>query len=147
MSDLTISMQHYIKAVYELSCAGSNYVRIIDVADELGVSKASASLAMSRLNEMGLVCRNEFRQVMLTPEGETFAVRMLDKFAVIYRFLHNVLGLGEETATADACAMEHVISVETLCALCRFNSRKQKEHRCEGKCSVRAQKFSAYSKR
>ncbi len=137
MSDLTISMQHYIKAVYELSCGGSDYVRIVDIAEELGVSKTSASLAMSRLAEKGLVCRNEQRQVMLTPEGETLAVLMLDKSAIIYRFLHNVLGLAAETANADACAMEHVISVETLCALCRLNSRESKEHRCEGKCAVK----------
>lgn len=139
MSNLTISMQHYIKAVYELSLGGNDFVRIVDIADELGVSKASASFAMTRLEVKGLVYKNTQRQAMLTPEGENLAVLMLDKAAIIRRFLCNELGLDPAIANADACAMEHVISADTLCALCRFSGSAHKRRKCVEDCRVKEQ--------
>jgi Mn-dependent DtxR family transcriptional regulator len=68
MKSLTSSQAHYIKAAFELSsesCDGS--VRVVNIADKLGVSKASASLAMSKLTKEKPVRKDERRQVYLTP--------------------------------------------------------------------------------
>ncbi|WP_084726268.1 iron dependent repressor, metal binding and dimerization domain protein [Sporobacter termitidis] len=43
-----------------------------------------------------------------------------------------MLGVNHEAAESDACAIEHVVSVETLCSLCRFTNRK-----CKGSCYVK----------
>lgn len=48
MKNLTPSKSHYIKAVYELS-SDSQGVRVVDIAEKLGVSKASTSLSMTKL--------------------------------------------------------------------------------------------------
>ncbi len=56
MNTPTASQAHYIKAVFELSsasCDGS--ARVVDIANKTGVSKASASLAMSKLEKERLV--------------------------------------------------------------------------------------------
>ena len=123
MNTPTASQAHYIKAVFELSsasCDGS--ARVVDIANKTGVSKASASLAMSKLEKERLVRKDERRQVYLTPAGKRLAVQMLDKCTVIRDFLTDVLTMDKEIAAADACAIEHVVSVDTLCSLCRYVS-------------------------
>jgi hypothetical protein len=42
------------------------------------------------------------------------------KFEMPKQFLTGVLGVDKAVAEQDACAMEHVISVDSLCAICRF---------------------------
>lgn len=132
-------MQRYIKAVYELSSFGDGGVRVCDIAHKMGLTKASASLAMSKLEKEKQARKDERRQVFLTPEGERYAVLMLDRFAIIQDFLIEVLDVDNKIAQADACAIENVISLETLCSLCRFVSKVDKKRRCEGGCHVRTQ--------
>lgn len=121
MKNLTPSQSHYIKAVYELS-SGSQGVRVVDIAEKLGVSKASASLSMTKLAQRGLVHKDAERHVYLTKNGEQQAVQMLNKHEMIQKFLMGVLGVDKEVAVHDACGMEHIISMDTLCAICRFCS-------------------------
>lgn len=140
MKALTVSMQHYIRTVYGLpSNDGGGGVRVSDIAEKMGVTKASASLAMSRLEKEKLVCKDGRRQVYLTPAGKQYAVLMLDKCMVIREFLTNVLSVDKETAAIDACAIEHVISMDTLCALCRFSSRTNAKRQCRESCHVSIQ--------
>lgn len=133
------SQSHYIKTVYEFF-SGNDGVRICDIAEKLCVSKASASLAMTRLAEQGLVYKDTARHVYLTAEGERQAVPMLDKYAVIYSFLTNALGVDKTIATTDACAMEHVVSVDTLCAICRFGDVRKSAQTCSNDCPYQLQK-------
>lgn len=119
MKAMTASMQRYINAVYELS---SDYegARVSDIAVKLGVTKASACIAMKNLEQKGLVCRDSLRQVFLTEDGRYQAVSALDKYAIIYRFLKETLKINQEVAEADAHAMECIISLNTVCAICHF---------------------------
>ncbi|MGI6169741.1 MAG: iron dependent repressor, metal binding and dimerization domain protein [Christensenellales bacterium] len=48
------------------------------------------------------------------------------------KFLIDVLGIKYEIADTDACAIEYVISVETLCSLCCFTNKK-----CPGGCYMK----------
>ena len=116
---LSKSQAHYIKAVYELS-VDYDGVRIMDIAKKLSLSKASASLAMTKFALHGFVRKDAERHIYLTDDGEREAMRMLDRADVIRRFLTDILGVNEEAAEHDACAMEHVISMDTFCAICRF---------------------------
>lgn len=68
MKGLTISQQHYIKAIYELSSEGEGK-SISDISDKLAVTKSSACIAMSNLQENGLVHRDVHRLVFLTDKG------------------------------------------------------------------------------
>lgn len=131
MPNLTVAMQHYIKTIYELSSDGEG-VRVSDIAAKLNVTKASSCIAMKNLQKKRMVYRDADRLVFLTKEGEYQAVLTLDKVAVIRKFLTDVLGVRHEIADTDSCAIEHVVSVETLCSLCRFTNRK-----CPGSCYMK----------
>jgi DtxR family Mn-dependent transcriptional regulator len=133
--NLSESQAHYVKAIYALS-ATCDGVRICDIAEELCLSRASVSLAMKRLANQGLVRKDTERHISLTKDGRREAVLMLDKFEMICRFLVGVLGLDEEVAEHDACAIEHVISVDTLCAMCRFFSFWTEENGCAVDCPI-----------
>lgn len=132
MKGLSVSMQHYIKAVYELSDDGAG-VRISDIAVKVGVTKASACIAMQALQKKAMVKRDTDRLVFLTASGERQAILSYDKYMIIKQFLEDVLKVNYEIAAVDACAIEHVISIETLCSLCRFTNRK-----CIGGCYAKA---------
>jgi DtxR family Mn-dependent transcriptional regulator len=119
--NLSKSKAHYVKAIYALSAA-CDVVRICDIAEALCVSRASVSLAMKRLVKQGLVRKDTEHHIFLTKDGTREAVLMLDTFEMIRRFLAGVLEVNEEVAEHDACAIEHVISADTLCAMCQFYS-------------------------
>ena len=128
---LTTSQQDYIKVIYELSGSGEG-AHVSDIADMLGVNKASASVAMKALQQKKMVRRDSYRMVYLTAEGIREAAYMAKKYETIKGFLTGVLRIDGATADTDADAIEHVISVETLCSLCRFTNRK-----CPGGCYMK----------
>ena len=127
---LSKSQAHYIKAVYELSSGYSDGARVCDVAEKLNVSKASASLALTKLTEQGFIYKDIERHACLTESGELEAVEMLDKLEIIRTFLVKILCVDINIADHDACAIEHVVSVDTLCALCRFSKREKCAETC-----------------
>lgn len=128
MTDLTASMQRYVKTIYELSCGG-NGVRVTDIAVKLGVSKASSSTAMKALQKKGMVYRDVDRLIFLTKSGEYQAVLANGKALIIQKFLTDMLDVAHDIAKADASTIEHVLSNESICALCRFINRE-----CTGDC-------------
>lgn len=122
MRTLTPSQVHYIKSVYELSSKSCNgRVCIVDIADKLGVTK---------MEKEGLMGKDDRRQVFMTSRGEKLAVSMIYKNTVIQDFLIEVLSVNKEIAAADACAIEHVISGDTPCALCRYLTLTNPERQC-----------------
>lgn len=123
MGKHTKSQENYLKIIYELSLHKGG-VHITDIAARFGVTKASASVAVKALQKQELVRRDCARLVYLTDEGKLLAAYLSDKFSVICEFLTNTLHIDPRTAHTDACALEHSVSQETLCAICRLtNSR------------------------
>ena len=118
MGTLTPSQEHYLKAIFMLSST-SGSTRICDVAEELNVKKPSVCTAVKTLEHMALVKRDGQRQIILTPKGKNQAYLIKNKFSIIRCYLIEILGIDEEAAELDACAIEHVVSNETLCSMCR----------------------------
>ena len=116
MTKLTASKEHYIKAVYELDRDGEG-ARISDIAEKLNVTKASVCVAMKSLQQKKLVERAASRKVFLTPKGKHQAESMVNKFNLIKRFLMEVCRLDEDQAEIDACALEHVTSMDACCSM------------------------------
>ena len=131
MQKITTAQENYIKNIYELSLREEG-VRISDIATKFGVTKASASVAVKSLQKKSLVHRGAGRLVYLTDEGRKQALYVSDKFSIICEFLTNILHVDLQTAHAEAGALEHVISAETLCALCRLINR----HACYDECAI-----------
>lgn len=122
MEKLSVAMENYLEAIYELSGDDSG-VRLTDIARRLGVTKASANSAMAVLAERGLVVNERYQTVRLTCEGRRAAAFTSCKHQVILRFFTQVLGIQDRTADDDACAIEHVISDDAVRAMERFLER------------------------
>ena len=91
-------------------------VRAIDVAEEMGLSRPSVSRGMAKLRESECIVVEEDGNLAFTPKGEAIAKKIYERHQVLSGFFMH-LGVDEETATEDACRIEHVISDETFAAL------------------------------
>ncbi len=93
-----------------------NTVRSIDIAEEMGFSKASVSRAVSKLKQDEYIIIDSDGHIALTEKGYELANTIYERHIVLTKMLVN-LGVSEETATADACKMEHVVSDESFQAI------------------------------
>lgn len=111
------SAEDYLEAILRLQ-EQKGYVRSVDIAAMLGVTKPSVSFAMKRLRENGYIVMGEDNLITLTGDGEAIARRVYDRHKTLVTFLTSI-GVSEETAREDACRIEHDISEETFEALRR----------------------------
>ncbi|MBE7011121.1 MAG: metal-dependent transcriptional regulator [Ruminococcaceae bacterium] len=109
------SAEMYIETIYILSQKSSS-VRSIDVADYMGYSKPSVSRAVGLLKSGGYLNMAEDGLLSLTSEGVLMAKKIFERHTVLSSFLESI-GVSKETASIDACRIEHVISDETLSAI------------------------------
>ena len=94
------------------------YIRSIDVAEHLSVTKPSVSYATKKLRESGFITMDKDGLITLTDTGMMIASGMLERHNTLTDFLIN-LGVARETAEADACRIEHDISPQTFAAICK----------------------------
>ena len=74
------------------------YVRSIDIAEKLGVTKPSVTYATKRLRENGYITMDRDGLITLTPRGMDIAARMLDRHHTLTKFL---MELGVDAKTAE----------------------------------------------
>ena len=84
----------------------------------MGYSKPSVSRAMGLLKQAGYVTADEAGFLTLTDAGQEIASKSYERHTVLQNLLMR-LGVDEETASADACRMEHVISDQSFQAIRR----------------------------
>ena len=111
------SAEDYLEAILRLR-EQKGFVRSVDIAAMLGVTKPSVSFAMKRLRENGYIHMDEDNLITLTQTGTAIAQRVYDRHKTLVNFLVSI-GVSEETAREDACKIEHDISEETFAALRR----------------------------
>ena len=109
------SGEMYLETIYILSQEGSA-VRAIDVGEYMGFSKPSVSRAMGLLKQGGYVTTDRDGFLSLTESGLEVASKIYERHTVLRDLLIR-LGVDAETAAADACRIEHVISEETFDAV------------------------------
>ncbi len=94
------------------------YIRSMDVAEQLGVTKPSVTYSTKRLREAGYIVMDSDSLITLTDSGMEVASRMYNRHKVLTQFLIR-LGVDEQTAREDACKMEHDMSEQTFNAICK----------------------------
>lgn len=124
MSKLTYVMENYLEAIYELG-KETGFARTSDIAARLGVSKASVNSAMQTLIGKGLITSEKYKEIYLTEKGKKIAAYTHKKHRIIKEFFITVLGIEEEIADSDACAIEHVISQESVEAIDNYIKSKK----------------------
>ncbi len=98
------------------------HVRAIDIVGATGYSKPSISRALGLLKNDGLIEVSERGHITLTEIGDTRARKIYARHQLLTDFLE-ALGVAEETANADACRIEHIISDETVEKIAAFLKR------------------------
>ena len=111
------SAEDYLEAMLMLK-EERGYIRSIDVADKLGVTKPSVSYATKRLRENGYISFDPAGMIVLEPTGLEIAQRMLERHRLLTELLIG-LGVSPETALQDACKIEHDLSIESFDAIRR----------------------------
>ena len=106
------SAENYLEAILMLQ-KKHGYVRSIDVANHLGFSKPSVSVAMKSFRTEGYVEVSEDGSITLTPKGLEIAEKIYERHQIIAKVLI-ALGVDEETAYADSCKIEHDISNQSF---------------------------------
>ncbi len=95
------------------------YIRSIEIAAALGVTKPSVSYAVKRLRENGYILMDKDGLITLTESGYEIASRIYERHKMLTDFLLHI-GVSAETAKEDACKIEHDLSDETFDAMNRF---------------------------
>lgn len=109
----TRSREEYLKVILLLSM-NTECIRSSDVADKLGVTRASVSNMMNVLKENGCIEKEKYSTLTLTEYGRELAMKIKNRYDIIKSFLVEVLEIDVETAEYEACNIEHVIGLETL---------------------------------
>ena len=105
----------YLLTIYQLSDGGMA-VRSVDIANALGVSRASVVKCLKRLSGEGFIQKEYYGNVQLTPLGTKESNRLFTEFTLIQAFLRQFLHLSEQQAKKDAAAC--------LCALSQESKEK-----------------------
>ncbi len=108
------SGQMYLEAIYVL-LQKSEKIRAIDIGAYLGYSKPSVSRAVGILKRSGYISVDSEGYISLEESGRAMAEQLYERHTVLTKMLM-ALGVDEETATEDACRIEHVISEKSFSA-------------------------------
>jgi DtxR family transcriptional regulator, manganese transport regulator len=100
--------------------------RLTDIADNLGVTQATASKVVARLRRDGLVENRRYRSIFLSEAGKAMAAMSRARHQVVFEFLC-ALGVDEATAHADSEGMEHHVSEETLTRLEQLTTQLRRQ--------------------
>src|SRR5436309_6109180 len=108
--DMTSAVEDYAKAIYALERRDEGAVSTNALAERLGVTPASASGMVKRLDEMGLVSHEPYRGVQLTREGLRVALEVMRHHRLLELYLAEQLGVPWDRVHAEAEVLEHVLS-------------------------------------
>jgi DtxR family Mn-dependent transcriptional regulator len=112
-SDLTASVENYLKAIYDLE-RGGEAVATTALAAQLDVAPASVTGMVRRLADHGLLRYEPYHGVRLTLEGRLGALRTLRRHRVIESYLAKALGYTWDKVHEEAERLEHAASNELI---------------------------------
>jgi len=111
------SSENYLETILVLS-QSLPVVRAVDIAGELDFKKSSVSVAMKNLRENNYITVTADGWIYLTQSGKEIAEMIYERHKLLSSWLER-LGVDKDTATDDACRMEHVISKKSFEAIKR----------------------------
>ena len=112
------TQENYLKTIARLT-GKKGKVRNIDLANALSVTKPTVTNALHQLEEDGCIISDKENGIRLTDKGRNIAVKTLERHRTFKTILTR-LGVDEDTADRDACALEHCVSDESYAAFVRL---------------------------
>src|SRR5258707_11069771 len=110
--EVSSAVEDYAKAIYALQRRGGGAVSTNALAERLGVTAASASGMVKRLDELGLVSHEPYHGVRLTPAGVRLALEVIRHHRLLELYLAEQLGVPWDRVHEEAEVLEHVLSEE-----------------------------------
>lgn len=117
------SGEMYLETIYILTKKNHD-VRSLDVAEYMNFSKPSVSRAVGLLKQGEYITVDQEGYLHLTAMGEEIVAKMYERHTLLTEFLIR-LGVDRETASADACKIEHDISDKSFEAIKRHVNEKK----------------------
>jgi DtxR family transcriptional regulator, Mn-dependent transcriptional regulator len=110
---VSAAIEDYAKAIYALQERGEGCaVTTNALAERMGVTPASASAMVKKLDGMGLVTHRRYRGVQLTAKGSAIALEVLRHHRLLELYLSESLGVPWDRVHDEAEVLEHVLSEE-----------------------------------
>ncbi|MBQ9691607.1 MAG: metal-dependent transcriptional regulator [Clostridia bacterium] len=106
------SGEMYLESILRLS-EKLSVVRSVDISEYMGYSKPSVSRAVGLLKNGGYITVGDDGAIKLTDDGRAVAGKIYERHRILTGFFESI-GVSPETASEDACKIEHSISDETL---------------------------------
>ncbi|MBQ2662342.1 MAG: metal-dependent transcriptional regulator [Clostridia bacterium] len=119
------SGEMYLETIYVLSQMKS-CVRSVDIAEHMNFTKPSVSRAVGILKKENYISVDNDGYINFTDEGLKLAQKIYERHTVLSELLM-LLGVDKETASEDACKIEHVISDKSFETLKKHMKDKQKQ--------------------
>jgi Mn-dependent DtxR family transcriptional regulator len=118
------SAENYLETILMLK-EQTGFVRSIDVAKHLKVSRPSVSRAIAMLKDSGHIEVGQGGAILLTPEGEEAARKVEERHWALTDFLVLTAGVDRKIAEENACRIEHIIDEEVFAGITRFMARQK----------------------
>ncbi len=106
------ALEDYLEQIYNLIEA-KGYARVVDIAQNLGISQASVTNMIQKLDAEGYLVYERYRGVTLTDDGRRVGKAIAKRHDILERLLTS-FGIDQETVHQDVEGMEHHISKSTL---------------------------------
>ncbi len=116
---LSASLEDYIETIASLA-GSSGETRSADIADAMGVSRPSVTVALRALASRKMINYKPYSTISLTEIGRNHATEILRKHSILSRFFNEILGANEKLADEAACRVEHAIGEEITDRLVEF---------------------------
>ena len=119
------SAENYLEAILVIK-KNKGYVRSIDIAHELNITKPSVSVAMKHFREEEYITIDKDGGILLTEKGRKIAESVYERHQIIAKALM-AIGVDEDVAYEDSCKIEHDVSEQTFEKLKEYLEKIQKK--------------------
>ena len=107
------SKEDYLRGIYHL-LEENGYVRSVDLADYLDITKPSVSEMLQELSKEDLIVYKKYSKLRFTSKGRNIARKLTLKHRVIESFLKNILRIDSQNIHEEAHRLEHAFSDESI---------------------------------
>ena len=117
--ELSASLEDYIETIYHI-VEEKQVARAKNIADHLGVSRASVTEALRTLSSKGLINYAPYEVITMTPAGRIVAEDVIFRHTTLKKFFTEILTIDDETAEDGACKIEHAAPPQVISRMIDF---------------------------
>jgi len=110
--------EEYIETIFVLQNR-NGYAKTGKISKEMGIRPSSVTEMLQKLKEERYIQYKPYEGATLTESGKKLARELMKKHKIIADFLE-IIGVERELAEADACQIEHHVTIKTLQRLGKF---------------------------